>query len=87
MDWIDWFGALAVSGMALCYALEQRSPIFILLFASACLAASAYALAIRSWPFAIVELLWAGVAFRRWLRTARAGPAQTKAVAAARAPP
>ena len=66
MDRIEWFGAMAVSGMALCYALEQRSPAFILLFGVACLASSAYAVAIRSWPFAIVELLWAVVAFKRW---------------------
>lgn len=67
---IDLFGTAAVSAMALCYALEARAPVFVLLFAIACLASAAYALAIRSWPFAGVEVLWAGVAFRRW-RAAR----------------
>ena len=63
---IEIFGAIAVSLMALFYALEKRSPVFILLFACACLASSGYAALIRSWPFAAVELLWAGVALHRW---------------------
>ena len=66
---VEAFGALAVSLMALFYALEKRSPVFVLLFAGACLASSGYAVAIRSWPFAVVELLWAGVALRRWVQT------------------
>ncbi len=65
---IEVFGLLAVTAMMICYALEQRSSLFILLFAAACLAASAYATLIRSWPFAAVECMWALIAFRRWLR-------------------
>ena len=71
MEKLDLFGFAAVASMALCYALEARGPIFVLLFAAACLAASAYAVAIRSWPFAAVELLWAGVALRRWITQSR----------------
>ncbi len=71
MEKLDVFGFAAVASMALCYALEARGPIFVLLFAAACLAASAYAVAIRSWPFAAVELLWAGVAQRRWITQSR----------------
>ncbi len=67
----DLFGAAAVSLMMVFYALERRSPVFILLFAGACLASSAYAFAIRSWPFAIIEFLWAGVAARRWILATR----------------
>ena len=62
----ELFGAFAVSCMALFYALEPRGPIFTLLFAFACLASSAYAVVIASWPFAVVEFLWAGLAVRRW---------------------
>ena len=68
---IEAFGALAVSSMALFYALEPQGPVFVLLFALACLASSLYALAIRSWPFAVIELLWAGIALRRWSETRR----------------
>ena len=67
MPWVEVYGAVSVSCMALFYALEARSPRFILLFAAACLASSGYAVVIRSWPFAFVECVWAGVAFRRWL--------------------
>jgi hypothetical protein len=65
---LDLFGGAAVSLMALCYALEERSPHFIAGFAVACLASALYAVLIQSWPFAVVETLWAGVAFRRWRR-------------------
>ena len=64
---IELFGAAAVGCMALFYALEERSPSFILLFAVACLAASSYAVLIRTWPFAVIEFLWAGLALRRWM--------------------
>lgn len=73
MSAIELFGAAAVASMVLFYALEKRSPVFVLLFVFACLASSAYAAAIRSWPFAVVELLWAGIAFRRWLGARAAG--------------
>lgn len=63
---IEVFGAIAVSVMLLSYALEERSPTFVLLFAIACAAAAVYAVLIRSWPFAVVEAIWCAVALRRW---------------------
>jgi CHASE2 domain-containing sensor protein len=66
---VELFGFFAVAAMATCYALEPRSPRFILLFAGACLASSTYAVLIQSWPFAVVELLWTGIAARRWRST------------------
>ena len=68
---IEAFGAAAVSVMALAYALEKRSPLFVLLFAVACLASSLYAVLIHAWPFAVIEFLWAGIALRRWMVAAR----------------
>lgn len=47
-------------------ALEDRAPGFILAFAGACLASSLYGFAQGAWPFGVVELVWAGVAVRRW---------------------
>ena len=70
---VEVFGAVAVTCMAICYALEDRSPRFVLMFAFACAASSLYAVMIRSWPFAVVEILWAAVAVRRWQRLTRAG--------------
>jgi len=66
MDPLTIFGAVAVTAMMLFYALERRSRIFVLLFAGACLAASAYAFLQGAWPFGVVELVWSGVALRRW---------------------
>jgi hypothetical protein len=60
------FGALAVTAMLLFYALEARSVAFVLAFAAACLASSAYGFLQGAWPFGVVELVWSGVAARRW---------------------
>jgi hypothetical protein len=63
------FGVLAVTAMLVFYALEGRSPVFVLAFALACLASSAYGFLQGAWPFGVVELIWSGVAVRRcWLR-------------------
>ncbi|TAK78732.1 MAG: hypothetical protein EPO16_03065 [Dehalococcoidia bacterium] len=66
MDILTLFGAIAVSLMLLFYALEHRSPAFVLAFAAACAASSAYGFAQGAWPFGVVEAVWAGVASRRW---------------------
>jgi hypothetical protein len=52
--------------MVVTYALERRSPVYVLLFAIACAAAALYAVLICSWPFAGVETIWCVVALRRW---------------------
>lgn len=62
------FGALSVAAMLLFYALEERSPRFVLAFALSCLASSAYGFLQGAWPFGVVELIWSGVALRRWWR-------------------
>ena len=70
MDGLTAFGALAVALMLVCYALEDRHPAYVLAFAGACLASSAYGFLQGAWPFGVVELVWAGVALRRWRRRA-----------------
>ena len=66
MDTVTVFGAIAVTAMLAFYALEARSPAFVLAFAGACLASSAYGFLQGAWPFGVVEIVWAGVALRRW---------------------
>ena len=73
MDGLTWFGLLAVSAMLAFYALEDRSPWFILAFAGACVLASAYGFLQGAWPFGVVEAIWAGVAAWRW-QTRRSKP-------------
>ena len=68
------FGSLAVAAMLVFYALEERSPWFVLAFAGACAASALYGLLIQAWPFAAIETIWSGVALRRW--SGRAGALQ-----------
>ena len=60
------FGAASVSAMLAFYALERRSSQYVQTFAAACLASSIYGFLQRAWPFGVVELMWCGVAIRRW---------------------
>ncbi len=68
MDLLTLFGVIAVSAMMVLYALEDRSPWFVLAFAGACLLASVYGFLQGAWPFGVVEAVWALVAVNRWHR-------------------
>ncbi len=68
MDILSAFGLFAVTAMLVCYALEERSPRFVLGFAGACVLASAYGFLQGAWPFGLVEAVWFVVALRRWRR-------------------
>jgi hypothetical protein len=68
MSPLTLFGAIAVGSMLLAYALEERAAVFVLAFAAACLASAAYGFLQGAWPFGVVEVIWSGVALRRWLR-------------------
>ena len=71
MTALSAFGLFAVSAMLVCYALEDRSPWFVLAFAAACALGSAYGFLQGAWPFGLVEAVWALVAGRRWWRVRR----------------
>jgi len=66
MDSLTLFGLFAATAMLVTYALEKRSPRFILAFAGSCLLGSAYGFLQGAWPFGLVEGIWAIVAMRRW---------------------
>ena len=66
MDWLTAFGLFSVTAMLVFYALEDRSPAYILAFAGACLLASAYGFAQGAWPFGVVEAIWSLIAIHRW---------------------
>ncbi len=72
MDPLTLFGLVSVGSMLACYALEERSPHFVLAFALACWAAAAYAWLAGTWPFTLIEAIWGAVALRRFARR-RAG--------------
>lgn len=67
------FGACAVTFMMLMYALERRGRGFILAFACGCGLSSAYGFLAGTWPFGVVEAIWAGVALQRYRSTRAAG--------------
>jgi hypothetical protein len=60
------FGASAVSFMMLMYALERRHSGFILAFAAGCALSSVYGFLAGTWPFGVVEAIWALVALNRY---------------------
>jgi len=66
MDGLTLFGLFAVTAMLVSYALEDRSPWFILAFAASCALGSIYGFLQGAWPFGLVEAIWAIVALRRW---------------------
>jgi hypothetical protein len=60
------FGVAALTFMLLMYALERRGRAFVLAFACGCVLSSAYGFLAGTWPFGVVEIVWAGIAVRRW---------------------
>ena len=65
------FGLFAVTAMMIFYALEHRSPVFVLAFAGSCVLASIYGFLQGAWPFGAVELVWSGIALDRWRKVRR----------------
>ena len=73
MDGLTLFGFFAVTAMLVSYALEAKSPWYILAFAFACGLGSAYGFLQGAWPFGVVEAIWALVALRRWMQARTRG--------------
>jgi len=71
MNALTSFGLFAVTAMVVCYALEHRHRSFTLLFAFSCLLGSAYGFLQGAWPFGLVELVWSGIAARKWWSSRR----------------
>ena len=65
------FGACAVTFMMMMYAFERRHPRFILAFACGCVLSSTYGFLAGTWPFGVVEAIWAVIALRRYVQVSR----------------
>jgi len=63
---ITLYGVCAVTFMMVMYALEGRGRVFVLGFALGCTLSSVYGFLSGAWPFGVVELIWAGIALRRF---------------------
>jgi hypothetical protein len=59
-------GIVVLTFMMMMYALERRGPRFVLAFACGCALSSAYGFLAGTWPFGVVEAIWAVIALRRW---------------------
>ena len=71
---ITVYGVCVLTFMMVMYALESRGRGFILAFAFGCVLSSIYGFLSGAWPFGVVELIWSGIAFRRYLSTRPAAP-------------
>jgi hypothetical protein len=60
------FGVVAVTFMMVMYTLERRHRAFTLAFAFGCLLSSFYGFLVGAWPFGVVEMIWCGVAVRKF---------------------
>lgn len=60
------YGVCAVTFMMIMYALESRGRRFVLGFALGCVLSSVYGFLSGAWPFGVVELIWSGIAVRRY---------------------
>jgi hypothetical protein len=65
------FGGTALTFMLVMYALERRDRRLIVAFACGCALSSVYGFLAGTWPFGVVEAIWAAVALRRYRRGAR----------------
>ena len=65
------FGSIAVAVMFLSYWFEPRSKWFVLIFAGACIATSAYSALAGVYPITVIEALWSIVAFQRFSQRSR----------------
>ena len=60
------YGICAVAFMMVMYARERRGRIYVLGFAVGCILSSIYGFLSGAWPFGVVELIWSGIAIRRY---------------------
>ena len=64
---VTLYGIVAVTFMMTMYALEARGHLYVLGFAAGCVLSSIYGFLSGAWPFGVVEILWAGIAVRRYV--------------------
>ena len=65
---LDIIGLTCVAINLLAYALEERGPVWVLIFAGGSFSSGIYALLQGAWPFAIAEAAWTVIALQRWRR-------------------
>ncbi len=70
---LNIYGSIVVTAMMAFYAVESRSVVFTLFFGLMCIGTSLYGFMAGTWPFGVIEAVWAIIAFRKYVK-ARATP-------------
>ena len=58
------YGVAVLTFMMLMYALERRGAAFVAAFACGCALSSSYGFLAGTWPFGVVEAVWAVIALQ-----------------------
>ncbi len=66
MNSLTAFGFASVAVMLIAYTLESKSRIWTFIFALGCLSSAVYGYVADALPFAVLEGVWAVVAFIKW---------------------
>lgn len=65
---LNIYGAAILAVMMIFYAVEEKSSRYTLLFGGACVGTSIYGFLAGTWPFGVIEAIWAVIAFRKYYR-------------------
>ncbi len=65
---LNVYGSIVLTVMMIFYLIEDRSPNYTLLFGVMCIGTSAYGFLAGTWPFGVIEVAWAGIAVRKYLK-------------------
>lgn len=67
---LDLFGVVVTVATLVAYALEPYYRWGYLAFAVTCLLMAAYCFIQGAWPVGVGEVVWAGIAYKHWLKAA-----------------
>jgi len=63
---VNIYGSAVLVIMMVFYIYENRNPLFTLLFGIMCIGSSAYGFLAGTWPFGVIEIIWAAFSFRKF---------------------
>ncbi len=65
---LNAFGSSVLLLMMVFYLMESKSPKYTLLFGMMCIGSSAYGFMAGTWPFGVIEAVWALFAFNKFIK-------------------
>ncbi|MCL4341765.1 MAG: hypothetical protein M1431_06710 [Candidatus Thermoplasmatota archaeon] len=64
---VNVYGSAVLIVMMVFYIYENRKPVFTLLFGVMCIGSSAYGFLAGTWPFGVIEIIWAAFSIRKYI--------------------